>query len=759
MKKSPYIVGANGPEYFFETGRTITNSFNVAGGTEVSAVRLSYTNTDQTGILPNSSIKKNSISFSGSYDLTDKITVSASTNYVNAKSVGRNHTGYSDNIMSMFRQWYNLGVDMKMQEDYYNLTKTNMTWNPSSEDNLAPIYWDNPYWARYENYQSDERDRLIGYTQLDWELTDNLSFMARYSLDHYNALQEERKAIGSVAGEFGVGLSRLDVQSGYARREILFTETNFDAMLKFNKNLTEDINFNAMVGTSMRRSTKHEVFSATNGGLAVPEVFALSNSASPMLPPEEDFEQIGVDGILGSVSFGIKNMLFIDGTYRYDISSTLPTDENGYGYWGTSLGFLFSEIIDAQWMNLGKVRLSYAQVGNDAPWGRVNDTYSIVSPFDGNTLVEFPRAKNNPDLKPEISTSSEAGIEFVLLKNRIGLDLAAYKTNTIDAVIPLAISRVTGYRSKYVNIGELENKGIEIMLRLTPVRSSSFSWDITLNWAKNINEVVSLGDDIDNLQLTSLQGGVTINAREGEPYGVIQGTDYVYSPDGQKVVGSNSYYEKTGTSDKILGNVQPDWNAGFGNTISFKGFTLNLLIDMQMGGSIFSLDQWYGMGTGLYEETVYNNELGNPVRSPIVENEDGTYASNSGGMILDGVVGIDNDGDGEYDSYETNIQRTPGETFRVWGWSRNPNAGFIYDATYVKLRELSLTYSLPQSMFSKTFISGASVGIVGSNLWILYKDLPHADPEASQGAGNIQGWQSGVMPTTRNIGFNINLTF
>ncbi len=772
MEKSPYVMGANGPEYFFQRGRTFTNSVDISGGTAVSTFRLAYTNTDETGLMPNSSLKKNNVLFNGSFDVSDNITVTASANYTNNQVVGRNHTGYSDNILSSFRQWFNLGVDMAQQKEFFELTDKNITWNPVSENNLSPIYWDNPYWQRYKNFQSDERNRLIGYTQIDWKINDYLNFMSKYSVDHYTTIQEERKAVGSVAGEFGVG--RPDVQSGYARNQILFTETNFDAMLRFNKNLSDDINLNGLIGTNIRRNSYDQVYASTNGGLAVPGVYALSNSASPMLPPEETYQKIGVNGVFLSASLGYKNMFFLDGSIRRDVSSTLPVENNAYIYPSVSASFLFSEMLNKSWLNLGKFRINYAKVGNDAPWGSVEDAYRIVSPFNGNTLVRFPSYKNNPELKPELSGSIEAGLEMSMFDNRLGFDFALYKTNTIDQVVPLSVSYVTGYASKFVNIGEVENKGIELMLRGTVVKKKDLSWNITLNWAKNTNKVISLGDDIDNLQLAALQGGVTINAREGEPYGVIQGTDFVYAPDGQKVIGSNGYYEKTPTSDQIIGNTQPDWNAGITNTIQYKNFTASFLIDMQMGGSIFSLDQWYGMGTGLYAETDYMNDLGNPVRDPIYDTDGNMllpyfdlpgydpangYGSNSGGLILDGVVGEDTNGDGEYDTYTENIRRMSGGDYRIWGWSKNPNAAFVYDATYVKLREASIGYNLPKSVTEKLSLTNATISVIGSNLWIMYKALPHADPEASQGAGNIQGWQSGVFPTARNIGFSINLTF
>lgn len=752
-KKSSFINAKNGPISFFENSLSLTNGFNISGGTKVSTFYLSYTNTNQSGILPNSTINKNNVTFNSSYKLNDKLKVSASANYINTKGKGRNSTGYSGNQMSSFRQWWQLNVDVQQLKELYESTGKNITWNPKSDTNLAPIYWDNPYWQRYENYQNDERNRIIGYAQVDWDITKNISFMGRTSIDSYSTVQEERKAVGSIAGEFGVG--RPEVSSGYARRDIKFMETNIDAMLKFNKNITENLNVTALLGSNIRRSKNDFVYVSTNGGLVIPGVYALSNGAEPMLPPSERLEEIGVNGLFASASLGYLNTFFLDATIRRDVSSTLPIANNSYIYPSVSGSFIFSEILKYDWLELGKVRLNYAKVGNDAPWGSTVDTYVVEAPFGTSTLVSARSRKRNENLKPELSTSIEAGLEMNFFHNRFGFDLAYYKTNTVDQIVPLSVSLATGYSSKFVNVGEVQNQGIEIMLRGTAIKINDFSWDVMVNFSRNRNKVVSLGDNIDNLQIASLQGGITINAREGEPYGAIEGTDYVYDKyvdadkkipaDGaRRVIEENGHYLITSTSDRVIGNVQPDFNAGLNNSFRYKNFTASFLIDMQWGGQIWSLDQWYGRATGLYAETDFTNDLGNPVRNSL---------ENGGGLILPGVV---DNGDG---TFSENKKRISADSFRTFGYSGNPSAGFIYDASYVKLREASISYTLPKSLVEKAYLKGATFSIVGSNLWILYKDLPHADPEASQGAGNVQGWQSGALPTTRNFGFNVNLQF
>lgn len=752
-QKTPWVNPENGPDYFLQNSMTLKNSIDVNGGTDVSTFRVAYTNMYQTGVLPNSQLDKNNFSINGSYDVLDNVTVTANANYYRTATKGRNHTGYSENIMSMFRQWYQVNVDMKAQEAAYEAENRNVTWNRSGTFDPSPIYWDNPYFQRFESYQSDKRDRLVGYMQADWKMSDYFKLMGRASIDTYTATQEERKATGSIANEFG--FFREEQTSGYYLYIRKFQEINYDLKLDFHKDFGDNVNLNAFIGTNIRRNRIDDHHMNTSGGLLVPNLYALRNAEA--IQADEGAFKKGVNGYYISASLGYKNMLYLDGTFRYDISSTLPIDNWAYPYWSLSGSFLFSELVETDWMQLGKLRVNYATVGNDAPYLRLYDTYNQFPNFNGNGIVSVNRTTNNPNLKPEITASFEAGIEMTMLQSRLGFDFAYYNNRTDNQIMPVSVSFATGYQQKFFNAGEIENAGFEFALRGTPVKTNNIRWDVNLNWAQNKSKVIKLFDEdgqkVTNLQLGSLQGGVTINAREGEPYGVIQGQDYVYADDGQKVVGSNGYYLKSPTSDNILGDINPDFNMGLNNALSFKNVTFSFLIDWQQGGSLFSLDQYYGRGTGLYEETDYTNDLGNPVRDPIVTNDDGSYASNSGGLILEGVV------ENEDGTYSTNENRVSGGDYRVFGWSRNPNAAFIYDATYLKLREVVLTYNMPRKIMDKTFIHGASFSLVGGNLWIMYKDLPHADPEASQGAGNIQGWQAGVMPSLRTIGFNVKLQF
>lgn len=752
MKATPYLAAKNGPETFFETGVSTKENIEISGGDDRTTYRFSYTYFNQKGIMPNSHLTKNNVIFTGTHKIFDNLLITTSANYINTAGLGRPSTGYSDNIMSSFRQWFQVNVDIQEQKDLYDKTGRNVTWNPVAYDNLAPAYWDNPYFLRYNNYEKDQRSRLIGYTQLDWDITSNLKAMGRYAIDTYSELQEEQKAIGSGSGEFGVG--RPDVTSGYSRYSRNFTESNLDFMLNYHQTF-DNFDINAFVGSNIRRTSIDHVFASTNNGLAVAGVYALSNSVESMNPPEEGLTKVGVNGIFGSVSLGLMDTYFIDATVRRDQSSTLPEANNAYIYPSVTGSMLFSNLIDADWLSLGKVRLNYAEVGSSAPALSVNDTYIANAPFSGNSLVTVPNTKLNANLKPERQRALEAGLEMNFLKNRVGFDLAVYKNNTFDQLMPVSISYATGYSSKWVNAGEIENKGIELAAFVTPVKTKDFRWDMNLNWAANRNQVVSLftdqaGNEVTNLRLAGLQGGISINARVGEPYGTINGTDFEYHENGGKMVSQTSgRYLKTATNDQVLGTVNPDWIGGLNNSFKYKNLSFSFLIDMQKGGDVFSLDLWYGMGTGLYDVTAGTNDLGNPKRDPIVQNDDGTYAANSGGTINEGV---DENGD-------ANKVRVSNQNYGAMGWAVDPNARWVFDAGYIKLREVTLSYDLPKSFVSKLSLANASVGLVGSNLWIIQKSLPYADPEASQGSGNVQGWQSGVLPATRNIGVTLNIQF
>ncbi len=732
LRKVPYIAAKHDIRDFFETG--VKQNYNVAfdGGNEDGTFRLSYTNLGETGILPNSSLKKNTINFAGSYNLSEKLSVDANVSYVNDKNKGRYGTGYDPgNPMQSLGQWFQANVDIYDLKNYWiTPDRRQRTWNYAYYDDLEiPIYHNNIYWTRYMNYQNDGRDRLFGYGMVHYKLAPWLTLEGRAAIDNYSEFQEERVAIYS------------NQTSDYTKHLRTFRETNFDVMARFNKTFNE-LSLTGLIGATSRRTDVSSTNGTTVGGLLVPEFYNLMNSGSPVQTTETDLFS-GVNSIFGSASFGFRNMVFLDVTGRNDVSSTLPEGNNSYFYPSVSTSFLFSELPGIKGSNVFsflKLRLNYAEVGNDAPVYSLDQTY--IQGANWGTLGVFRNSGTllNPDLKPERTKSMEAGIEARFMQDRFGIDFSLYKTNSVDQIMPVNISNASGYSQRYVNSGEIENKGIELALNATVIRSADFTWDLQVNWFKNVNEVLSLYEGVDNILLNSAWD-ISTNIVKGMSYGQFRGYDFVYT-NGKRTVDSEGYYLYSEKSDEILGSVLPDWNAGITTVFNYKGFSLSGLIDISQGGNLYSVDMKYGLATGLFEETAGLNPKGNPIRDAV---EDG------GGMIYEDAVTEDG---GPNTTYVW-----AGDWYSGWNYDLLPTAYHVYDASYAKLRELSFGYSLPAKLLASTPLSKITLSVVGRNLWIIHKNMPYYDPELSLSAGNIQGIADGAYPSTRTFGFNLTVGF
>jgi len=734
-KATPWTAAKNGPIEFFNDAKTYTNSINIEKSTERSSLSLSYVNTDQTGIMPNSELKKNQLSARFSQKITDKLTANAYAAVTLQNTVGRNSTGYNDNIMGTFRQWWQTNTDIKSLKQVYDASGgQNITWNwadPTTPSGLVPAYWDNPYFTRYQNYSSDKRTRLFSYASLNYEITSWMSAMGRVSLDTYKELQEERRAVGSIAS--GFGLSPVDETSGYQRYDINYQEINYDLMLNFNKKIGENISLNGVLGGNVRRTDKDNVLASTIGGLVTPGIYALSNSRYDLPFPREQKIKAGVDGVYAQGSIGFLDTYFVDASIRRDVSSTLPKGNNSYVYPAVSGSFLFSNLVKTNWLSLGKLRVNYAEVGNDAPALSLQNTYTRSPNFQNQPVYSFPNTNNNLGLKPERTKSFEVGLETSFFNKRLGFDATYYKTNSVDQIVAAAVSSGSSVINAYVNGGNIENKGLELQLTATPIKTNDFSWDITVNWSNNKSKVIALPEGVDNLQLGSFQGGVTVNATPGEAYGTLKGTDYVYTNGQPTVDQTTGKYLITTSATNNIGNVTPDWIGGVRNKFNYKNISLGFLIDTQKGGDIFSLDMYYGLATGLYKETAVGT-----IRETGIVNT---------GVAPDGTP-------------NTRVVQNPGTFSNNYGYLVQPNKAFIYDASYVKLREVSITYNFPKNLFEGTFINSASFSVLGSNLWIISKNLPYADPESGLSSGNSsRGYSVGSLPTTRDIGFNLTIKF
>jgi len=752
-QKSAHVAGANNPLYFFEQSANTNNSVAIDGGNDNGSFRLSATQFSTKGIVPGSSLKRNNFSFTGSLKASDKLTVSTTAQFIQQAGRGRYGTGYdSRNPNQSFRQWFNIGVDMAKQKEAYELTGKNITWNPFGygygDDATKPIYFDNPYFSVLENYQTDQRNRLIGNMMANYKINDWLDFMGRASVDTYSELQEERAAVGSVE------------IPGYIRRNRNVTETNIDMILSANKvfGSNDEFSFNGRLGSNIRRNSVEAISASTNGGLVVPGVYALSNSVNTPNAPGETAYQIGVNGLFAAASLGYKNFLYVDLTGRQDVSSTLPAANNTFFYPSATMSLVFSELIDVDAISFGKVRLNYAEVGADAPAQALADAYNMGTAFGSTSLASAPSTSNNAGLLPESTVSTEAGLEMMFLNNRVGFDVSVYDQTSFNQIMPAKVSSTSGTIYKYVNAGEINNKGIELSLSATPIQAGDFEWNTNLNWTKNTNMVVSLFEGAENLQLASVQGGITIEARPGQAYGVIYGTTHVRDAEGRPVVydmpaqyGGVRYL--VGDKD-VIGNINPDWYAGWNNSFRFKNWTASVLLDMQMGGNFFSLDTYYGYATGVYDFTAGDNDLGNPVRD---------LAIDGGGYKINNVAYWDGstvDGDGNPSGFVVGDYYADMHYYgNALGYARNAKEYHVWDASFIKLREVALNYSVPSSYLGSTGIKGLDVALTGRNLAILWKNNPYSDPEAGLSAGNVQGYQSGAYPAVREVGVNVKLKF
>lgn len=739
-KATPWVAAANDPFSYFEQGVTTNNSVTIDGGNDKGFFKLGYTLNKDKGIQPNSSLKKDYLNFSASYEVTKKLTATASINFTNVDGQGRYAQGYGgNNTVATLREWWQTNVDLKEQEAAYKRTGQNITWNWASglPNRTAIIYWDNPYFAAYENAPNDNRLRYLGYAKLDYKITDWLNLMGRVSLDTYTQSQEERTAVGSKVYPAG----------RYIRRDLSFKEYNYDGLLTANKTLTPTLTGKAAVGINIRKTQQNGVSSQTNGGLVVPKIYALSNSVNPIEAPNEQDYYLNkqVNGYFADAEIGYKEFIFLNGSFRRDVASTLPKGGNAYNYGQISTSFVFSKLIqDNPILTFGKVRLNYAEVGADAPFNALTDLYDKPTAFGSIPLFSVPNTKNNNNLKPERTKSYEAGIETSFLDGRIGLDVTYFNSQSVDQIIPVTVSTATGYNSKYVNAGILENKGWEVSLTGTPVKVGNFKWNVNLNWTRIRNKVVKLYDNVTNFALPNgdFQASGSTNAPLGNSYGTIYGTDYVYTNGQPTVDVKTGRYLRTTTTTNEIGNINPKWTGGLQNTFTYKNISLGFLLDAKQGGDLLSIDMYYGLATGLYQESAGLNELGKPIRSAV---------SDGGGILLPGV-----NADGNVNQTRLNMLDYPLAGTQTIG----PTHRYIYDASYLKLREALLTYSLPSSVIKRLEpLRSLSLSVVGRNLWIIHKNIPYADPEDNLGAGNIQGVQVGSLPNVRNLGFNIKATF
>ena len=724
---------------FLRTGTTWTNSLELASSSENNSIRAGIMNLRNKGVIPNSSFNKTSATLRATADLTNKLSFDAKVTYYTQKTENRiKLAGDPDNI---FRNYLLMPrsvhfsdlsryPDYKFPENTINsVSKVDISGKPVSWTDQYSGLIRNPYWAAYKNTNSDRRSRVLGFGSLKYEFTDWLNIQARYGIDYLSSQYEMRDATG-LPYWFAQGQYIMNKETSY--------ETNADILITFNKQLSDKIGLLATAGGNLMYRRADGIYGET-GPMIIPDFHSLTNPGRSSA--RSALTQKAINSVYATASLSYDNTLYLDMTVRNDWSSALNADYRSYFYPSVGASWLFSESLsrwDAKpdFLDFGKLRLSWAEVGNDTDPHRLLDYLTLGTTYVYNpvtdqveTVLNGTKSNilNNPNLKNETITSWETGLELRAFKNRLGLDFAYYSKDATDQILEMNIPASTGYSFKYVNAGKLRNSGVEILLSATPVNTKNFSWDIILNYSRNKSKIVELADDIETqeLQNPSLGSlGIKIVAAAGGTYGDIYGKAYVRDENGELVINENGL--PTFGSDFVkLGNYNPDWMGGITNTIHFRNFDFSFQIDGRFGGDVFMGSIQSGTGAGTLKMTETGRDK----------------------MIVAGV-----NASGQKNTIETTAQE-------YWGQLANGIEPWIYDATNIRLRELSLGYSLPKKVLEKTPFQSVKFSLVGRNIWMIHSKTKGFDPESGYSTSNAQGIEFGSMPTMSSYGFNLNVTF
>ncbi|MDR0431634.1 MAG: SusC/RagA family TonB-linked outer membrane protein [Tannerellaceae bacterium] len=732
---SKWQTPENDIDKFFETGISTVNSISVSQATDIASARISYTNSELKGYMPNSSLRKNIFNVSASTTSPDKkLEIFTNVTYLSTNAKGRSETGYDDsNVMVKFFQWGHRELDMKELKSLYKFPDgSQATWNRQGWDNPTPNFANNPYWVRYVNPQRDTRDRIYGNVGVAFNFTDYLKFQYKANLDFFVDKQYERKAVHSYE------------LPEYYERSRQQRELNHEFLLSFNKNY-QDFSFSANLGANLMHRRYEYIYGRTQGGLGMPEFYNFDNSISTARAYNH-LEKRTINSVFASATVGYKSMAYLDLSLRNDWSSTLPKGNNSYLYPAITGSFIFSEPLKdiTPWLTFGKVRLGLAQVGSDTDPYQVLDIYSFHNTLSSTPGYVLPNTKNNLNLKPESTNSYEAGLEMAFFNNRVGFDATVYMSETKNQIVPLSISGSTGYIYSVVNTGSMTNKGIEFRLYGSPVQTRDFSWESSLVFSSNKNKVKKLFEGVDYYRLVNAPFKVEIGAKEGDEYGVIMGTDFVYDDNGNKVINANGTYKSTDGNVNI-GKIFPDFTGGWTNTFRYKNIDLSVLIDFSKGGNYFSTTYMWGVYSGMFDESAVINENGKNIRDAV---------SDGGGVLLEGVKEVRN---GDVVTYEPNDTRISAESYAGQIYS-GPAKQSVLKSDFIKLREVNVGYTIP--LKQDFFVKSLRVAAYGRNLAVWGPDTKHFDPEmAITNSGNIQGVEGGILPSVASYGLNVTVQF
>ncbi|MFT7121149.1 MAG: hypothetical protein ACJAZ9_001327, partial [Neolewinella sp.] len=628
--------------------------------------------------------------------------------------------------------WYPRQADTEALRNY---------WQPGLEGtqqySFNYTFFDNPFFTLLENRNSFNRDRLFGNLSASYDISPTLKATIRTGMDYSNEQRQFRRNFSS---------NRFS-QGGYAENDVLYREINTDFLLDYRPNLSGNFSINLLAGGNRldqeARNTQSQALT-----LAQPGIFRLSNAASPV----EIFDQVAnkrINSVYGLAKFGYKNFLYLDVTGRNDWSSALATPDNAdntsFFYPSASLSFLVDRVLDLpKNISFLQLRTNWAQVGNDTDPYRTSSTFVAQTPFGGQPTFSEQAVLAAPGLLPERTTSYEVGADVRFLDDRIGLDVTYYRQSTENQILSLPVPLSSGYRQQIVNGGKVSSSGLEAVLSLRPVWNDKFKWSSRFNFSANKATVDELPEGTERFTLAfsrvynSVNQTVFFIVEEGGEIGDIWGTGYLRNDNGDLVLNGDGGFIADNNLKK-LGNANPDFLLGFQNNFAFGNFNVGLLLDWRQGGQIVSRTLALAGVAGQLIETVDRPE---------------------GGILIEGVQ---NTGTTESPVYTQNTTAISAESYYRSFYNRNHEENNVYDASYLKIRELSLTYRFSPKQLSNTFLretGGLSISLIGRNLHA-FTEIPHFDPEqfAIQGQNIVGGVEDITYPSARSFGLNLGLDF
>ena len=757
-KTKPYVAEKDNIKDFYDTGMTMKNTIALSGGGERFDARMSYTYLDQKGITPSSSLKKHFVTTNFNFDVTKKLKLSTSIAFNQSDTRGNFDDGYGNQTSGSFNSWFSRGVDSHKLKELQNLSTANgysASWNwwgpeyysymtlKGRPDFQKAAFWFNPY-TFLDNYEQIRKsNNVIGNVTATYTINDHWSISAtgtrnqnNYSYDYFLPFYISNSSAPSLYNPWSNSFGRYDSSTH---------ENNYSAMLNYDQKFGK-FDIAAFIGGNIRENGYRRLSAqmptgAKSGGLIIPDVYTFSN-AGIVPAPSTYFWKKKVNSLYGKASVGFADIIYVDATVRRDWSSALPSDNNGYTYPSVGTSFIWSNLFDADWISFGKLRAGWAQVGNDVGALRINPVYDTgAKPFRGDQiLMDTPTQLVDPNIKPALSTSWEAGLDVKFFRNRLGFSFTYYDENRKDEILPVSIPRGTGYNTYLTNGGETQRTGYEITLDGQIFKTDGFNWDIIINYAQNNTVVNALVGDLTAMAAPGGGGAfgfVSMRHELGDNWGQIRGTGFARDENNELIVNDNGLYKTK--ADVYFGSVLPDFTGGLINTFSYKNISLTAAFDFQKGGKFFSLTEMWGTNSGLLEETASINDKGNNVRDAVAD---------GGGVHVTGV----NASGGSVDTY---VEAHP--YYSQWYANRLAEP-FIHNADYIKLRDLSLTYSIPTRLLNTNYLKALSISAIARNVWLISvsDDNVHRwDPsELSQTYG-----ENGQVPGTTSYGLNIKITF